>query len=218
MEYRLVRSKRRTIALQIENDGTLTIRAPLWMSQGFIQHFMWQKMSWIERTKQRMEQSTMRPHKRFVEGEEFLFLGTHYPLILTDHHTQVTLNRQLLLPRSLTHKTKEALTHWYMEQARLLFTERLELYTEQMNVTIKGLRLSNAKRRWGSCSTTGSINLNWRLIMAPMAIVDYVIVHELAHVHHMNHSKTFWAKVERHHPSYKTSRSWLRANGHNLSI
>ena len=98
----------------------------------------------------------------------------------------------------------------YKEQARVLFAQRCELYASRMGVSYERIALSNASTRWGSCSPKGNLRFNWRLVMAPSEVIDYVIVHELAHLKELNHSRRFWALVEAVLPSYRASKKWLR--------
>ncbi|OGC59334.1 hypothetical protein A3A70_02745 [candidate division WWE3 bacterium RIFCSPLOWO2_01_FULL_42_11] len=143
-----------------------------------------------------------KPHT-FTRDEEFLMLGKPIKLTFTDGNPEF-------------HKNK--LAKWYKSQAMVHFTKGIAQRSIVMGLTIKGLKLSNARMKWGSCSRDGNIRLTWRLIMAPPEIIDYVIVHELAHITHHNHSQDFWSLVESFIPDYKVHRKWLKYNGHLLSL
>lgn len=114
-------------------------------------------------------------------------------------------------------KRKSTLEISYRKAAREHFTKRLEHFTETYNLTYRKMRISGAKTRWGSCSVRKNINLNWRLMLAPLEIVDYVIAHELSHTIHMNHSKQFWAHVEAMIPNHRRYRKWLKENSTSLT-
>jgi predicted metal-dependent hydrolase len=120
-----------------------------------------------------------------------------------------------------THIIKDAskiLKAWYMRQAKYTFPIRVDYYAQKYNFKFKQVKISNASRRWGSCSSKGSINLNWRLIRAIPEAIDYVIVHELVHTIHMDHSKRFWEKVAEIMPDYKKYRAWLKNHGYLLDF
>lgn len=104
----------------------------------------------------------------------------------------------------------------YRKKAKTLFTERLHLYEPQIGVQANTIRIKDQKTRWGSCSSKGNINLNWRLILAPQEVMDYVIIHELCHLKEMNHSKAFWDLVQTHCPDYKKHQQWLKKNAAKL--
>lgn len=99
------------------------------------------------------------------------------------------------------------------KEARPLFRERIDTYSPQMGVFPKRLRVGDQRTRWGSCSARGTISLNWRLIMAPPEVLDYIVVHELAHLREMNHSSRFWSVVEQHCPDYRVQEAWLKQYG-----
>ena len=105
---------------------------------------------------------------------------------------------------------------WYRQQARTVFTERVELYAQKYGFEYAKIRISSARTRWGSCSSKGTLSFTWRLVMAPLEIVDYVVVHELSHLREHNHSKAFWAQVAAILPDYKSRRKWLKVNGTNF--
>lgn len=102
------------------------------------------------------------------------------------------------------------LKKFYLQEAEKLIPQRLALWSESMKLYPKKLSLRNQKSRWGSCSAKGTLNINWRLMGAPIEVLDYILVHELSHLRHMNHSEKFWNLVESHYPDYQTSEKWLR--------
>lgn len=109
-------------------------------------------------------------------------------------------------------------TPYYREKARTILSERTDFYAEKFQLIYNGIRINGAKTRWGSCNHKNGINFNWKILFAPPEVLDYLVVHELAHTVHKNHQKRFWNKVEMMHPEYKESRKWLRENQHLLSI
>jgi len=167
--------------------------------------------------------------REFVDGEMLLFKGNSYPLKVlesTGRITNVNLTDDQLLvelksgiPSDIRREElRRHLEKWYIRQARELITERLELFSSIIGVKVNNVRLKNQKTRWGSCSRKRNLNFNWKLIMAPIVIVDYVIVHELCHIKQMNHSPQFWVLVENQISDYKMMRKWLKENGGKLYL
>lgn len=167
--------------------------------------------------------------REFVSGEKLLYKGNSYLLEVTEstgRFTNVNLSEGQLLveikagiPSNMRREEiKRHLENWYIKKAREIITERLELFSSIIGVKVNNVRLKNQKTRWGSCSRKGNLNFNWKLVMAPTVIVDYVIVHELCHIKQMNHSPQFWLLVENQISDYKTMRKWLKENGARLYL
>ncbi len=216
---RLVRSRRKTISLIIEKDGTLTVRAPQRLAELHIREFIETHADWI--LKYQAKANTAKPIvRKFIEGESFPFLGGSYPLrIISNQRTRLDFKGcEFLLAKSALPKAKEAFIAWYKEQARSLLNEWVTAQAQLHGFSYKRIRISSARTRWGSCSTTGTLSFTYRLIMAPSNVVDYVVLHELVHTKVKNHSKTFWSYVARLMPDYKKRLTWLRKNGYSLSL
>jgi predicted metal-dependent hydrolase len=122
------------------------------------------------------------------------------------------------LSQSAQKKGEAIFTRWYKEMAFKVISERVALYSQKYNFSPKQVKISSAKTRWGSCSPDGTLNFTWRLVMSPLDVIDYVVVHELAHLRIKNHSRKFWSVVEAIYPEYKKQRKWLRDNGEKLSL
>ncbi len=216
----LVRSKRRTIGLTITQEGALIVRAPLRMPLATIQQAVSGKADWI--VKKQAEQLARLSQKRthaYQAGEAFLFLGERYTLQYRAAISTVQAEgNTLLLPPCPPEQAKKMLAAWYQRQARNVFYDRLTHYAPRMGVTPGTLRLSSARGRWGSCGPTNSINLVWRLVMAPLAVIDYVVIHELAHIKRRDHSKAFWKTVEDTFPPYRQARQYLKEHGAQLEL
>ncbi|MFZ5911000.1 MAG: M48 family metallopeptidase [Chloroflexota bacterium] len=217
--HKLVRSKRRTIALVIERDGTLTVRAPLRMAEAEVRRFVEAKSDWIERKQAQAAEDAVVPH-RFVEGEQFPFLGKLLPLrLVPDLRPALVMDGDgFRLSRSRQPDGRALLVAWYRAQARAVIAARVEYFARSHNFKPIKLRISSARTRWGSCSRAGTLSFPWRLVMAPPEVVDYVVVHELAHLREMNHSRAFWALVGAMLPDYKQRRAWLKKNGSALQL
>ena len=215
----LIRSKRKTLALIVKADGSLIVRAPLRASQKSIREFVENNAKWIE--KKRAEVLTfLRPlPKQYIPGELLLYLGEAYPLeIVKRQEKALLLDEKFKLAEAAQGNAKAAFEHWYREQAKQVLSERVQLYADQYGLQYKKIGITSARTRWGSCGTNGSLNFSWRLILAPLTVIDYVVVHELAHTLHHNHSQRFWKRVEKIMPDYKERRKWLRKDGQQLML
>jgi predicted metal-dependent hydrolase len=188
------------------------------MPEQVINDFVLSKQNWIAKKLEQVKHKES-PLRTYTEGENWLYLGKIYPLCISeDLILPVELTDKFCLAKRHEHHAEKVLTAWYRKEAERVITDRLEHWSELLDLHPASVRFSNAQRRWGSCSTTGKLRLNWHLIMAPPDIIDYVIVHELVHMTQLDHSKTFWQKVERILPDYKERRAWLRLNSHTLHL
>ncbi len=216
---KLTRSKRRTIALIIERDGTLTVRAPMRAPQALIQKFIQQKADWIARTREKIKAIVTTPAKQYINGETFPFLGSSFDLKLVgSQRPLLQFDNGFTLNRAAQTKGERVFTRWYKERALEIIAERVKQYSQQYNFTPKQVKITSAKTRWGSCSSNGALNFTWRLVMAPLDVIDYVVAHELAHLRVKDHSTKFWNEVESIYPEYRKQRKWLRENGGNLNL
>ncbi len=216
----LIRSGRKSISLEINRDGTLTVRAPRFVSQAEIQQLVDAKSSWINKKqhialKQRQEAAP----KQFVEGEQFYYLGRLYTLeIVTDQDQSLVLKDSFLLAAAAQENAGQVFESWYRRQARQVIGERAPVLAEEHGFEYSRVRITSAKTRWGSCGTNQALNFPWRLVMAPAEVIDYVIIHELVHLRIKNHSKRYWQSVSQLMPGYKERKAWLKVNGHRLQL
>jgi predicted metal-dependent hydrolase len=216
----LVRSRRRTIALIIQRDGSLTVRAPLLITTAQVQQFVESHERWIRR-KQAHVHTTLPPKDRqFAIGEKFLFLGKEYPLaIVTSKKPSLCLDGgKFCLASTSLPKARQVFIHWYKTRALEVILARMEYFSARDGFSWQKVRISSARSRWGSCSAQGTLSFTWRLVMAPRDVIDYVIIHELVHTQIKDHSPRFWKKVAGFMPEYKRWVSWLKKNGNYLSL
>jgi predicted metal-dependent hydrolase len=212
---RLVRSRRKTVAIVIERDGRLTVRAPLRLAESRIRLFVESHADWIAKSQARLRTASPPPSKRYAEGETFLYLGQAYPLtIIPRQRPALTFDGTVFrLAKSALPMAKEAFVRWYKQQARSLLLERVPSFASKHGFHYQKIRISSARTRWGSCSSRGTLSFTYRLVMAPAEVVDYVVMHELVHTQVRNHSKTFWNRVGELMPDYKRRLNWLKKNG-----
>ena len=216
---KIIRSKRRTVALVINHDATLVVRAPMRASLERIEKMVAQKADWIERKLREISARPKTAKKEFSEGEEFLYLGKKYQLKLTEKiEIKLGENDELFFPCVFLWRAKARILDWYRKQAKVHITNRVNEIAGKLKLEYISIKISNAERNWGSCGPKNSLNFNWRLIMAPSSVIDYVIVHELMHIVEKNHSRAFWSKVAGVMPRYREEREWLRKHSQLLVI
>ena len=183
------------------------------------------KTRWI-REKLLLQQEHPPPKlKEYVSGECFTYLGRNYRLKVEPGQSKsvkLTGRRFVVqVPPSVQKReqyVQDALTEWYRAHALEKLQEKVQRYSKVVQVSPSSVGIRTFSGRWGSCSTKGNMEFNWKIIIAPNRIVDYVVVHELCHLHHHNHSPEFWKCVERVFPDYASVRSWLKENGKVLLI
>jgi hypothetical protein len=216
----IIRSKRKSIALIIERDGSLIVRAPLQASDEIIRRLVESKADWIRSTQEKARKLGPAPvRKKFVEGEEFFYLGQAYRLeIIKGRKIDLHLDGSFKMSPATRPKARLAFENWYRKQAKTLIPERVSRLAAQHGFEYQRIRISSARTRWGSCSSRGTLSFTWRLVMAPEDLIDYVIVHELVHLRVQNHSKEFWRQVGLITPDYKEKRLWLKKNAAVLTL
>jgi hypothetical protein len=158
--------------------------------------------------------------KEFVAGKEFWYLGELYKLQVINNHAvlPLTFNNGFYLSHSHLDNAREIFIHWYIDQAGVKIAERVNHYSLLSGLKYNRINITNARRRWGSCSNRGNLSFSWRAVMAPLSVIDYVAVHELVHTEEMNHSVKFWGKVKALCPDYEQHKKWLRDNHQLLSL
>lgn len=177
--YIIIRSSRRTMALELRNDGQVIVRAPQGMTEMKIHAFVEQKRDWVLQNLEKI-------NSRQDSGET--------------------------LP-----KFSEAKKNLYRRRAGEILGKRTAYFAKIMGVRYNRITIREQKTRWGSCSSNRNLNFNWKLVLAPPEVLDYVVVHELCHLKEMNHSSAFWHEVEAVVPDYKARRAWLKENGWRLN-
>lgn len=216
---KIIRSRRRTISLEITPDATLVVRAPLRTPESYITGLIREKQDWIERKMAEVRSRPVAGKKQFVNGERFLFLGTEYPLVvLPGSDAPVSLGGSFFIGERSLPQARELFRAWYVERAKEIVPARVAGFAAILDYRPKKIRISDTRRRWASCSTSGTLSFCWRLILAPPEVTDYVIVHELVHMRQPDHSPRFWEKVGQAMPDYKKHREWLRTNERRLDL
>lgn len=219
IDYEVVYSNRKTIGIFVERDRRVVVRVPHQASTEAVTEAVQRKQFWIwDKIRDPRKYPNPPTRKEYVAGETFLFLGQHYGLTLTRKQTGAVRfeGRQFEIARAEKRIGSELFREWYMLQAKATLPPRIAAFAAAMGVSYKRIRICDLKYRWGSYTPSGTLTFNWRIIQAPMIVVDYLIVHELAHVLEPNHSKDFWNIVAVHVPSWEKAKSWLKQHGSRL--
>jgi hypothetical protein len=216
---KIIRSRRRTIGLEVTPAATLIVRAPLRAPAEYIEELIRQKSSWILKKLDEMKRRPVSTCHEYAEGELFFYLGRAYPLHIVENGSMtVERSDRLYVSGTLISDIRNQLKHWYVKEARREIHARCMWFSMKTGYIPASVRITGARQRWGSCTSKGGLNFSWRLIQAPPEIVDYVVLHELVHISQPDHSKKFWAKLREIMPDYERRRKWLRENERLLKI
>jgi len=224
LSYRLIKSKKRrkTISLHIKEDGKIVIYTPFRTPKWEIEKFIDGKLSWIVEKISEREKRIKEGEKTFRPGEKFLYLGEWYPLEIQESSNKkraLTLAfGKFILDHDHIPEARDLFCNWYKKEAKEKITERVIRYSDRFQLLPEGIKITSARSRWGSCSRDNRLSFSWRIIMASLTIIDYVLIHELVHIREKNHSSKFWNYLESVLPDYRNRRRWLRENGHLLQL
>ena len=214
---RIIRSKRRTIALIVERDGSVTVLAPMKTSGKTIEEFVLKHAKWVEKKQKEIQAEVPIRPRQYRAGESFLYLGQVYPLeIVGDTNQMLVLEGAFKLAEWARDDAEAIFRSWYRQQAEKVIGEQVTLFAQRYQLQLGKIRITSAHTRWGSCSSKGTLSFSWRLVMTAPELIDYVIIHELAHTVHHNHSKRFWKLVEEWMPDYRERRKQLRTFGQDV--
>jgi len=231
INYSIKRSSRRTLSIIINVDKGVEVRAPLKISENRIENFIKNKSKWIfKKLEESKSIKKTPPGKEFSEGEEFLFMGKKYALkilrITNKQKINITLNKNNILLRigedinikNHKERIKNKFIDWFKKKGYDYVKKMVNIYSKQLKVRPKNIKMKKQKARWGSCSSKKNLNFNWKIIMAPEHVINYLILHEVAHLKHPNHSKKFYREISKIMPDYKKQIEWLKINGNTLNI
>ncbi|WP_434634937.1 M48 family metallopeptidase [Vibrio sp. SCSIO 43086] len=216
-------SRKKTASLKVD-EGEVTIIVPKLLEQEKIDEILADKHSWILDKLAHYQAHSPSLAREYVSGEAFPYLGRNYRLkvLMGDLTPTKLLNGRITVtvpdPSTQAHYIRRALVNWYKRHANKKVREKVLRYANIVGVETGVIRVRDFKSRWGSCTPYGDLEFNWVIVMAPNRVVDYVVVHELCHLIHHDHSPQFWKEVERVMPDYKEHKEWLRVNGHGLSV
>ena len=218
--YSVTRTKRKTISIRINDKAQIMVIVPLNASMADIKKTVNRHKKWVERKRgEILARDPKFQQKRFEAGEGFLYLGRSYKLrIADDSEEPLILRGEFILSSSHVKRARTVFLDWYKSAANRKISERASLISEYTGLKYSKIKITSAERTWGSCSKGGNINFSWRLILAPISVIDYVILHELTHTVIRNHSEKFWSKVAACMPDYAIRDKWLKENEYLIRI
>jgi predicted metal-dependent hydrolase len=218
LEYQIVRSaKRKKLTITVERDRAVIVHAPQGISEEEVRQVVDAKRQWILtklRHPQKYKNRLHPPGKEVVNGESAPYLGRDYRIEVTETASgEVEFLNLFLVPPAHHAKRREVLQDWYIARAKEMILVRVKQHARDLGVEIAAAKIVDNRYRWGSCTVNDNVNFNWWLIKAPMFVIDYVIVHELAHLIEANHTSRFWSIVRAHTPTMEKAKSWLKEHG-----
>ena len=215
LDYRTVYSQRKTIGLTVERDRSIVVRAPVGTSDEAIRQAVESKKLWLyEKTNHSQKYAPQPARKEFVTGETLMYLGRYYRLQVTDdEEPSVRFQNRFYISRHHQAVASQLMRQWYMARAEEKLTPRIRRFAAAMGVAYERIMISDMRVRWASCTPKSNLNFNWRIVKAPDFVIDYLIVHELAHLLESNHTAQFWNTVAVQVPRYALAKAWLRENG-----
>lgn len=217
LQFTVQRSaRRRTMQITVERDGELVLFAPPQVGDDQLRAFVEEKRFWIYTklaAKDRLQRTV--PRKEFVGGEGFLYLGRSHRLKLIDEQDMPLklVAGRFCLRRDALPAARDHFIHWYSERAKAWLSGRVAEYQNRMEVEPAGVKLQDLGYRWGSCGKGNWLYFHWKTILLPARIAEYVVVHEIAHLHEPHHTPAFWLRVERAMPDYAQRKVWLAEHG-----
>jgi hypothetical protein len=210
-------AKRRKLTITVERDRSVIVHAPEAVSDEKIRQVVESKRQWIYEKMGHPQKYQTLPHppgKELVSGESALYLGRQYRIeVVKRGLAGIQFNQRFLIPANRGKKRAEVLREWYMNKAKEKLVPRVTLHARELGVDIAAVKITSNRFRWGSCTMHNNVNFNWRLIKAPMFVIDYVIVHELAHLIEANHTPRFWNIVRAQTPTMEKAKAWLKEHG-----
>ncbi len=215
----IIKSDRKTVSIQVDTDSNIIVRAPKSMKKNEIDKFLEKYRDWLNKKTKQMAEKYSNTHK-YEDGEIFYLLGKEKILkfkIDTEYAFEHK-NDQFVINSLLSDQAEGLINTFYKKNAKHFLIKRGWEVAEQVKLKPSAFKISSAEKRWGSCSGRGNINLSYHLMPLPTEIIDYVIVHELAHLLHMDHSKEFWETVEKMLPDYEKRLKWLNDNSAKFKI
>lgn len=228
LRYTLKKTGRRSVGISLDKTGAITVAVPYRVSEASVNELLQKKAHWIFEKLAAIEAAAagIDSLRAFNDGDSYLYLGKPYTLKLIEDPLlkrpivrigEARLEVYYKAPKE-AEDIKAALKQLYLAQFLKILEARVRYYSDKIGVIPGRVAVREQKTRWGSCSSRGNLNFNWKLVMAPPEILDYVVVHELCHMKELNHSTSFWNLVRSFCPDYKKNRKWLKENGSKLTI
>ena len=214
---KIIKTNRKSITIVIDKNGELIVRAPKFVSDKEIMKLLSTKQDWInKRLEEAQKTEKLKQDLTVKDGATIPFMGEIRRIHIGDFRKVTLTDEEIQLPT--VYDPEKLFMKWLKTQALYTLQESVEHYAELMGLSYESVKLSNARTSWGTCTSKRELRFSWRLMLCPMEMLDYVVVHELSHIRHMNHSREFWACVGEVLPDYKTRRKWLKDHSYYMEI
>jgi predicted metal-dependent hydrolase len=219
-EYHIKYSNRKTLNISVERDRSIIVRAPEHLTFEKIDKLVQTKKQWIqEKLNHTQKYPIIADSKEFVSGETLLFLGRNYQLSVVEEEIDgIEFDQRFKISKTNQHKANELFKEWYLNQAITKIKPLVIKYARSLGVEYNKIKISEMRYRWGSCTPKNNIIFNWRIIKAPMYVLEYLVAHELVHLIEGNHTFEFWNILSIQIPNYEKAKNWLKKNGQLLEI
>ena len=216
--YSIVYSERKTLSIIVERDRSVIVRAPKNTSKELIAKEIEKRKRLIQK---KIEHNQKYPFekqiKEFVAGESLMYLGKNYKLHIIDNSIEgVEFDNKFFISKTNQKHANKLFREWYLKSAKEIIVPKAKAIANHIGVKHNNINILDLKFRWGSCTPKDNIHFNWRLIKAPITVIEYIIVHELTHLLESNHTQEFWNRVSSQLPNYDKAKQWLKVNGHEL--
>ncbi|MBZ4663660.1 MAG: hypothetical protein JG776_1375 [Caloramator sp.] len=227
-EYKMIKKKKKTITIRITREGEVVVTSPIYADDRYIFNLVQDKAEWIVQKLKEIERIKNEVGSiEYKKGGQIDYLGTKLILFISeDNVDKLKIYKEdnklyIKLPKAKAsffteQMLRKEIIKWLTEEAKVVLKQRVKFFSQKYNLIPNRVVIKEQKTIWGSCSSKGNINLNWRLIMVPLDVLDYVVVHELCHLKHHNHSKKFWELVKEIMPDFEEKKNWLKENGGRL--
>lgn len=221
IEFKVQYRNRKTMSIEVDSNGDIIVIAPMNTEDTVIINKVKSKAAWIVQKQYEVRNINVNKiNREAVSGESYLYLGRNYTMQLFNNNDEnkifIRLFRGKFIVNTYTsseEKIKEALEKWYRQKALLKIRERIKYYEPYFEEKVHEVKVKEQKKRWASCTNNNVLLFNWRCVMAPVYILDYIVVHEMCHMRYKNHSKEFWEYLYTVMPDYEARREYLRDNG-----
>lgn len=226
IRYEVIRSERATADIVIERDGSIVVRAPTWADDEQVASIVESKHYWIyQGLAEWRDLNATRILREFKNGEGFLYLGRAYRLsLVTEQDVPLQLKdgrfslRRDLVERGDIANARAAFERFYIAKGDERIRQRVNYFAPKVGAHPIGMDVKELGHRWAACSSAGKLSFHWKCMMAPTTIIDYIVVHELCHFHHRDHTNAFWNEVDKVLPDWRERKEWLKQNGAGLDV
>lgn len=218
INYSIIYSQRKTLSIIVERDRSVVVRAPMNLSEEVIaKEIEKRKRLLLKKIEHNQKYPFEKQTKEFVAGESLMYLGKNYKLhVVEDSIDGIVFDNKFFISQPNQKQANKLFKEWYINSAKEIIVPKAIAIAKQIGVSYNNINILDIKYRWGSCTPKDNIHFNWRLIKAPVTVIEYIIVHELTHLLESNHSQEFWNRVSAQLPNYDKAKQWLKENGHEL--